>query len=225
MTRRNRKRSEASSEGGLAIDKLLEEIRDEKEKEYETVDDLNKGGIDAHPRCRKRLRTTGALDIFGHFRAGPAALPNGAVASASYDFAGNGILGAFTFHSLSASAPAQAPPASNCAIYGSVVVGEGVFRFADGSLLMVNSAQGSDCRTIPAHRPGGPLHQDFQDCGWNRPVQECTQRRDHYLGRNARAGIAKQPHPICCYGHGNDFRGGFGQVVFGTGGDRKGLIV
>ena len=68
MTRRNRKRSEASSEGGLAIDKLLEEIRDEKEKEYETVDDLNKGGIDAHSRCRKRLRTTGALDILGHFR-------------------------------------------------------------------------------------------------------------------------------------------------------------
>lgn len=96
----------------------------------------------------------GHLTFSGTSGPSPAALPNGAVASASYDFAGNGILGAFTFHSLSASAPAQVPPASNCAIYGSVVAGEGVFRFADGSLLMVNSAQGSDCIQF---LPTGPV--------------------------------------------------------------------
>ncbi len=82
----------------------------------------------------------------------PVVLQNGI--TSAYDFDGTGTLGAFTFHSITASAPAQAPPASNCAVYGSVIAGEGIFRFADGSLLMVNSAQGSDCIQV---LPTGPM--------------------------------------------------------------------
>lgn len=72
------------------------------------------------------------------------------VDTSEYNFAGNGPLGPFTFHTLSASGPSQAPPSTPCAFYGSVVAGGGVFRFQDGSLLMVNSAQGTDCIQLTA---------------------------------------------------------------------------
>src|ERR1051325_4575634 len=65
-----------------------------------------------------------------------------------YNFAGDGTLGAFTFRTLSASAPSPQPP-SNCSgpthLYTSTVAGAGVFRFQDGSLLKGNLTQGSDC--------------------------------------------------------------------------------
>jgi hypothetical protein len=65
-----------------------------------------------------------------------------------YNFAGDGTLGAFTFRTLSASAPSPQPP-STCSgpthLYTSTVAGAGVFRFQDGSLLKGNLTQGSDC--------------------------------------------------------------------------------
>ena len=78
--------------------------------------------------------------------AGPSSvvLKNG-VETSEYNLAGNGMFGAFTFRSLSASAFSQGPPPAGCNLYASVVAGAGVFRFADGSLLIVNSGTGTDC--------------------------------------------------------------------------------
>lgn len=71
-----------------------------------------------------------------------------AVATSEYDFAGNGALGAFTFHSVSASGPSPQPP-SNCSgatqISGTVLGGGAVLRTKDGSLLILTIREGSDC--------------------------------------------------------------------------------
>jgi hypothetical protein len=73
-------------------------------------------------------------------------LKEGAVATGEYHFDGIAtLLGLFRFRGVTASAPAQQPVGSTCAIYGSVVAGGGVFSLPDGSLLMVDSAQGTDC--------------------------------------------------------------------------------
>ena len=87
------------------------------------------------------------------------------VNTTEYSFAGKGMLGAFTFHTLSASAPSQPPPSSGCSFYGSVVAGGGVFRFADGSLLMVNSAQGTDCVQFTATGPVAHCIRTFNISG------------------------------------------------------------
>jgi hypothetical protein len=71
-----------------------------------------------------------------------------------YDFGGNSALGPFTFRAFTASAPSQAPIGTTCSLYGSVVAGGGVFRFQDGSLLMVDSAKGTDCIQFT---PTGPV--------------------------------------------------------------------
>lgn len=81
-------------------------------------------------------------------------LQQGAAGTGEYHFDGNGTLGPFTFRAFTASAPSQQPIGSTCAIYGSVVAGAGVFRLQDGSLLMVNSAQGTDCIEF---LPTGPV--------------------------------------------------------------------
>jgi hypothetical protein len=94
----------------------------------------------------------GPLRFSGTAHPSPVVLYNGA-GTTEYNFAGNGMMGGFTFQSLSASAPAQPPPSSGCALYSSVVAGGGVFRFADGSLLIVNSAQGTDCVQFTAKGP------------------------------------------------------------------------
>jgi hypothetical protein len=79
-----------------------------------------------------------------------------------YQFDGNGTLGPFTFRAVTASGPASAPvqpPIGKiCAISGSVVAGAGVLRSQDGSLLMVNSAQGTDCIMFP---PTVPVPQAY----------------------------------------------------------------
>jgi hypothetical protein len=72
-------------------------------------------------------------------------LKQGALGTGEYHFDGLGTLGPFTFRAFTASAPAQQPVGNTCAIYGSVVAGGGVLRLLDGSLLMVDSAQGTDC--------------------------------------------------------------------------------
>jgi hypothetical protein len=80
-------------------------------------------------------------------------IPN---ASASdYIFSGTGTLGSFEFRSVSASEPSERQP-SACSgatkLYGEAKAGGGVFRFADGSLLMVNLTQGSDCVDLVARQ-------------------------------------------------------------------------
>ena len=79
-----------------------------------------------------------------------------------YQFDGNSNLGVFTFRAVTASGPAsvpvQPPPGKTCAISGSVVAGAGVVRSQDGSLLMVNSAQGTDCIMFP---PTVPIPQAY----------------------------------------------------------------
>jgi hypothetical protein len=71
-----------------------------------------------------------------------------------YSFEGNGTLGPFAFRAFTASAAAEKPAGSTCAIYASVVAGEGVLRSQDGSVLMVNSATGTDCIEF---LPTGPI--------------------------------------------------------------------
>lgn len=62
-------------------------------------------------------------------------------ATSEYNFSGDGTLGQFTFRTLSASTQ---PPGA-CPAAEHPYLGAGVFRFQDGSLLMVNLTQGSDC--------------------------------------------------------------------------------
>jgi hypothetical protein len=59
--------------------------------------------------------------------------------------AGNGTLGAFTFRELHADGPSPQPPPSCSGPNFAVVAGAGVFRFQDGSLLIVTVRDGSGC--------------------------------------------------------------------------------
>ena len=72
---------------------------------------------------------------------------------------GNGTLGWFTFRNVTASAAApSAQPPRTCSgpthLYFPRIAGAGIFRFQDGSLLMVELTQGSDC--IDLMGPDGP---------------------------------------------------------------------
>ncbi len=66
------------------------------------------------------------------------------------NYAGSGTLGAFTFHTVEGSAV----PPGNCPGTNHPYAGGGVFRFEDGSLLLVNLTQGSDCLQFT---PTGPV--------------------------------------------------------------------
>ena len=57
--------------------------------------------------------------------------------------AGNGTLGAFTFRELHADGPSPQPPANCTGPSFAVVSGAGVFRFQNGSLLIVTVVDGS----------------------------------------------------------------------------------
>src|SRR5215472_214597 len=65
------------------------------------------------------------------------------------NFEGNGALGPFTFRLISAETTSPQQPPSTCSgpanIYFIRVAGAGVFRFQDGSLLIVNMTHGADC--------------------------------------------------------------------------------
>ena len=59
---------------------------------------------------------------------------------------GNGTFGAFTFRELHADGPVSPQPSSGCSGPNFVfVAGAGVFRFQDGSLLIVTVKDGSGC--------------------------------------------------------------------------------
>jgi hypothetical protein len=106
----------------------------------------------------------GPVTFSGTATPSAAVLQDG-VGTSEYNFAGKGALGAFTFQSLSASVFSGPPPASGCAFYGSVVAGGGVFRFDDGSLLIVNSAQGTDCIQFTAAGPVARCLRIFRVAG------------------------------------------------------------
>ena len=64
--------------------------------------------------------------------------------------AGTGSLGAFTFRELHADGPAPQPPAGCSGPSFGVLKGAGIFRFNDGSLLVVNVVDGSGCINLTA---------------------------------------------------------------------------
>jgi hypothetical protein len=70
------------------------------------------------------------------------------------DLGGDGTLGKFTFHGLRADAltPQAAEPPDTCdtPLFLPVVKGAGVFRFDDGSLLVVNITGGGICIDLAA---------------------------------------------------------------------------
>ena len=59
--------------------------------------------------------------------------------------AGNGTFGSFTFRELHADGAAPQPPSGCSGPNFAVVAGAGVFRFQDGSLLVVTVVDGSGC--------------------------------------------------------------------------------
>src|SRR5262249_13893639 len=65
--------------------------------------------------------------------------------------AGNGTFGPFTFRELHAdlSQPPQPPPGCSGPNFA-IVAGAGVFRFQDGSLLIVTVVNGSGCINLAA---------------------------------------------------------------------------
>jgi hypothetical protein len=75
--------------------------------------------------------------------------------SSEDNFAGAGTLGSFTFRDLAAELPSSSPP-STCSgphnLYAVRAVTTGVFRFQDGSLLIVTLKQGSDCIDLAAQQ-------------------------------------------------------------------------
>ena len=64
--------------------------------------------------------------------------------------AGDGTLGAFTFRDLHADGPSPQPTSGCSGPSFSVVAGAGVFRFQDGSLLIVTVTNGSGCVNLAA---------------------------------------------------------------------------
>ena len=64
--------------------------------------------------------------------------------------AGTGTFGAFTFRELHADGPAAQPPSGCSGPNFAVVAGAGVFRFQDGSLLIVTVKDGSGCVNLAA---------------------------------------------------------------------------
>jgi hypothetical protein len=71
------------------------------------------------------------------------------------NFSGTGTLGSFTFRAVRAisNLPAQSSTCSGAnQFYSTEPAAEGVFRFADGSLLKVNLVQGGDCIDFAAQQ-------------------------------------------------------------------------
>lgn len=93
----------------------------------------------------------------------------GAVTS-EYNFAGNSAIGPFTFRIVNASSqPPGTCPAANHPYFGA-----GVLRFQDGSLLMVNLTQGSDCIEITSTGPVAHCARTFQITGGTGRLKNAT---------------------------------------------------
>ncbi len=83
------------------------------------------------------------------------------VVSSEYDLAGRGALGAFTFRTVESS---DQPPGA-CPAADHSYAGAGVIRFEDGSMVMVNLTQGSDCLDFSAAVPVAHCTRTFQITG------------------------------------------------------------
>src|SRR5215469_6598744 len=81
--------------------------------------------------------------------------------TSAYNLSGTGTLGAFTFTNLEANSPPPGPCPSTDHPY----LGAGVFRFHDGSLLMVSITQGSDCLNFTPTGPVAHCTRTFQITG------------------------------------------------------------
>jgi hypothetical protein len=77
--------------------------------------------------------------------------------------AGRGSLGQFTFRELHADGAVPQPPSGCLGPYFGVVAGAGVFRFQDGSLLIVTVLDGSGC--INPAAGNGALTVNYQITG------------------------------------------------------------
>lgn len=90
---------------------------------------------------------------------------NGAVTDEEL-FAGNGVLGQFTYRELHADGFSSTPP-DTCSgatnLFFQVFSGAGVFRFQDGSLMTVNVTAGAICADI--NLPTGQLTETYQITG------------------------------------------------------------
>lgn len=64
---------------------------------------------------------------------------------------GDSALGPFTFRVVRASATSPQPSSTCTGLYIPTMAGGGLFRFQDGSLLMVNITQGGDCIDLAAN--------------------------------------------------------------------------
>ena len=81
--------------------------------------------------------------------------------TSEYNLTGTGTLGPFTFTTLNASSqPPGACPGTDHPYFGG-----GVFRFQDGSLLMVSLTQGSDCLQFTLTGPVAYCTRTFQITG------------------------------------------------------------
>jgi hypothetical protein len=81
--------------------------------------------------------------------------------TSEYSLAGTGTLGKFILTTLEASSQPPGP----CPTTDHPYSGAGVFRFADGSLLMVNLTQGSDCLQFTPTGPVAHCTRTFQVTG------------------------------------------------------------
>ena len=81
-------------------------------------------------------------------------------------FAGNSALGQFTYRELHADEFSSTPP-DTCSgptkLFFQIVVGAGVFRFQDGSLMTVNTTGGGVC--VDLNLPTGQLTETYQITG------------------------------------------------------------
>ena len=98
--------------------------------------------------------------------------------------AGKGSLGRFTFRELHADGTAPPPAGCTGPSFG-VLKGAGVFRFQDGSLLIVTLKDGSGCIN-PVERVVGP-HRQLSDQWRNGPFRECIRGTDDDGHPDARA--------------------------------------
>ena len=97
------------------------------------------------------------MTFSGNGAASPINLNQPNTNTAEENVAGNGTLRRFTFRNVTAIATSPSPqPPSTCSgptqLFFPSVVGAGIFRFQDGSLLRVNLTQGGDCIDLAAQQ-------------------------------------------------------------------------
>ena len=90
--------------------------------------------------------------------------------TSEYNLTGTGTLGAFTLQTLEATSQ----PPGTCPAANHPYSGAGVFRFQDGSLLMVNLTQGSDCLQFTSTGPVALCSRTFQITGGTGRFKKAT---------------------------------------------------